>query len=51
MPQFTKEMKRDGWTIVIPNMSEIHFDIIKRIFDNYDYKVLLLENNDPTLIE
>ena len=50
MPQFTKEMRKEGWTIVIPNMSEIHFDIIKRIFENYDMKVLLLENNDPSLI-
>lgn len=51
MPYFTKEMKKDGWTIVVPNMSEIHFDIMKRIFDNYDFNVLLLENNDPSLIE
>lgn len=51
MPQFTQQMKNDGWTIVVPNMSEIHFNVMKRIFENYGYKVLLLENNDPTLID
>ena len=50
MPQFTKEMMKEGYTIVVPNMSEIHFNIIKRIFDNYHIKVMLLENNDPSLI-
>ena len=32
---FTEEMKNDGWTIVIPNMSPIHFNIMKRIFINH----------------
>ncbi len=51
MPQYTKEMRNNGWTIVVANMSEIHFDIIKRIFDNYNISVMLLENSDPTLID
>ena len=51
MSEFTKEMKDQRWTIVVPNMSEIHFDIMKRIFVNHGYNVLLLENNDATLID
>ena len=50
MRQFTKEMKEEGWTLVIPNMSEIHFNVMKRIFDNHGYKVHLLENYDQSLI-
>ena len=37
---FTKEMKKD-YTILIPNMSPIH----------YGYKVILLENSSHTVIE
>ena len=51
MRQFTKEMKENGWTLVIPNMSEIHFNVMKRIFDNHGYKVHLLENYDHTLVD
>ncbi len=51
MRQFTKEMKENGWTLVIPNMSEIHFNVMKRIFDNHGYNVHLLENYDHTLVD
>ncbi len=47
---FTKEMKKD-YTILIPNMSPIHFNIMKRPFELYGYKVILLENSSHKVIE
>lgn len=48
--QFSKEMKKD-YTILIPNMSPIHFDIMKQPFALHGYKCILLENNSHNVIE
>ena len=48
---FTEEMKKEGYTIVVPNMTPIHFNIMKRIFTNHGYKALLLENSSPSVIQ
>ena len=47
---FTKEMKKD-YTIVIPNMSPIHFNVMKRPFELHGYRIILLENSSHTVIE
>ena len=46
---FTKAMKKD-YTILIPNMSPIHFNIAKEVFVNHGYKVVLLDNQGPNVI-
>ena len=46
---FTKAMKKD-YTILIPNMSPIHFNIVKEVFANHGYNVVLLENEGPNVI-
>ena len=46
---FTKAMKKD-YTILIPNMSPIHFNIAKEVFINHGYKAVLLENQGPNVI-
>lgn len=46
---FTKAMKKD-YTILIPNMSPVHFNIAKEVFANHGYKVVLLENQGPNVI-
>lgn len=46
---FTKAMKKD-YTILIPNMSPIHFDLVKEVFINHGYKAVLLENQGPNVI-
>ncbi|WP_320130829.1 2-hydroxyacyl-CoA dehydratase [uncultured Sphaerochaeta sp.] len=46
---FTKEMKKD-YTILIPNMSPVHFELVKEVFVNHGYKVVLLENQGPNVI-
>ncbi len=48
---FTEEMKEQGYTIAIPNMSPVHFSIMKRIFINHGFKPVLLENNSPSVIQ
>ena len=47
---FTKEMKRTH-TIIIPNMAPVHFSILKEIFQNHGFKVKLLENSGPEVIQ
>ena len=48
---FTKEMKDAGYQIAIPNMSPVHFNIMKRIFINHGFRPVLLENSSPTVIQ
>ena len=48
---FTEEMKDRGYTIAIPNMSPIHFNIMKRIFINHGFRPVLLENSSPSVIQ
>ena len=38
---FTKEMKDAGYQIAIPNMSPVHFNIMKRIFINHGFRPVL----------
>lgn len=46
---FTKEMKKD-YTIILPNMSPIHFKILQKIFDNHGFKTILLGNSESSII-
>ncbi len=48
--EFTKTMKKD-YTILIPNMASIHFNLIKNVFTNHGYHVVLLENNGPNVVQ
>ena len=47
--KFTKEMKKE-YTILIPNMSPVHFTLVKEVFINHGYKAILLENDGPNVI-
>ncbi len=47
--EFTKEMKKD-YTILIPNMLGIHFEILKHVFLIHGYKVELLTNEGPNVV-
>ena len=40
---FTKEMKEE-YTVLVPDMLPIHFNIMRNIFVNEGYKVALLDN-------
>jgi len=47
---FTKGMAEDH-TILIPMMAPIHFTLIRSVFANSGYKVELLENHGPSVVE
>ena len=46
---FTKEMKKD-YTILIPDMSSIHFSLFKNVFEQYGYKVEILKNEGSSVV-
>ena len=37
--EFTKEMKKEGYTILAPNMAPIHFRLFENLFASYGYNV------------
>ncbi len=45
---FTKEMKNE-YTILLPMMAPIHFNIIKNVFTHYGYKAVLLDTEGPEI--
>ena len=47
---FTKEMKKD-YTILCPQMSPIHFDLIEPAVRSCGYKLEVLQNSDRTAID
>ena len=48
--EFTKEMQKD-YTILIPNMLDIHFRLIVNVFVGHGYNVELLTNDGPSVVE
>ena len=49
--EFTQEMFRDGYTILAPQMSPIHFDILEPVFARYGFHVEVLKNDNRNAIE
>ena len=49
-PEFTKEMKKD-YTILIPNMCSIHFELLTNVFKSGGYNVELLVSTDQRIID
>lgn len=47
--EFVKEMQKE-YTILIPNMLDIHFRLIANVFINHGYKMELLTNGGPKVI-
>ena len=48
--EFTKEMKRD-YTILIPNMLPVHFQLVGDVFRLHGYRMELLQNEGPSVVE
>ncbi len=40
---FTKQMKREGYKVLMPNMAPIHFRILANVFRSFGYNCELLE--------
>ena len=47
---FTEEMRKE-YTILIPNMLPIHFQLLERIFNNHGYKVKLLTTTGRRIVD
>lgn len=47
---FTKAMAKD-YTILIPMMAPIHFELIRHVFENSRYHVELLKNVGPSVVQ
>lgn len=48
--EFTKDMKQN-YTILIPNMLDLHFSLLKNIFPQYGYKVELLNSAGRSVVD
>ena len=48
---YTREMQKEGYTILAPAMSPIHFDILEQLFRRYGYHLVMLHNDTRTAID
>ena len=48
--EFTEEMRKD-YTILIPNMAEIHFELLNRVLRQHGYKTELLRTNGRDIVD
>lgn len=49
--EFTKDMFLQGYTILAPQMSPIHFNILEPVFVKHGYKMAVLDNDNRNAIE
>ena len=49
--EFTKQMYEAGYTILAPQMSPIHFDLLGPIFRKYGYHIEVLDNDNRSAID
>lgn len=49
--EFTAKMRDDGYTIIAPQMSPIHFNIVAPIFKKHGYNLVVLDNDNRTAID
>ncbi len=49
--EFTKDMKKEGYTILAPRMSPIHFEILEPVFRKYGYNLEILKNDNRRAID
>lgn len=49
--EFTKKMFDEGYTILAPQMSPIHFDLVEPVFKKHGYNMVLLDNDNRAAID
>ena len=49
--EFTKKMRLDGYTILAPNMSPIHFELLEPIFERHGLHVKLLDADNRAAVD
>ncbi|MBQ8159954.1 MAG: 2-hydroxyacyl-CoA dehydratase [Clostridia bacterium] len=48
---YTKEMQREGYTILAPRMSPIHFDLLEPVFRKFGYHLVMLKNDTRSAVD
>ena len=49
--EFTAKMRDEGYTILAPEMSPIHFDILEPVFKKHGYNLKILKNTNREAID
>ncbi len=49
--EYSAEMQSRGYTIIAPQMSPIHFDILEPVFKKHGYNVVVPDNDNRTAID
>ena len=49
--EFTKQMFDDSYTILAPQMSPMHFDILEPVFTKHKFRVVILDNDNRRAID
>ena len=49
--EFTEQMFRDGYTIIAPQMSPIHFDLLSPVFARYGFNLVVLDNDNRSAVD
>ena len=49
--EFTTKMRNEGYTIIAPQMSPIHFDILEPVFRKHGYNMVILKNDNRSAID
>ncbi|MCD8128303.1 MAG: 2-hydroxyacyl-CoA dehydratase [Oscillospiraceae bacterium] len=49
--EFTREMFEQGYTILAPQMSPIHFDLIEPVFRKHGYHIEILDNDTHSAVD
>ncbi|MBQ8556707.1 MAG: 2-hydroxyacyl-CoA dehydratase [Clostridia bacterium] len=49
--EYTKAMQKAQYTILAPNMSPLHFDILQPVFRKHGYNVVMLNNDSRSAID
>lgn len=49
--EYTTDMRKSGYTIIAPQMSPMHFDILEPVFRHHGYNVVILNNDNRSAID
>lgn len=49
--EFTKQMFDEGYTILAPQMSPIHFALLEPLFKKFGYNIVILDNDNRSAID
>jgi len=49
--EYTKAMQQAGYTILAPQMSPIHFNILEPVFHRYGYRMEVMDNDNRSAID